>query len=115
MPQDVRNLLHRRAGAQKSTGRAVAENVDTGSRPSTSSVAGQHCAFDALGRDRLIVGCDVANKYGSVRCRGPLLAQIGCNRRSRCGRQGQSISPSALGTDKVDCAIGPVDAVKAAT
>jgi hypothetical protein len=90
----------------------VAENMDTGSRPSTSSVAGQHCAFDARGRDRFIVGRDVANKYGSVRRRGPLFTQISCNRRSRCGRQGQSISPSALGADKVDRAIGPVDVVK---
>ncbi len=56
MPQDVRNLLHQRASAQKSAGHAVAENVDAGPRPSTSSVAGQHRTFDAPGRDRFVVG-----------------------------------------------------------
>lgn len=53
---------------------------------STSWVAGQHCAFDALRRDRLVVGGTMANKYGPVRRRGPLLVQIGCDPRSRLGR-----------------------------
>ncbi len=47
----------------------------------------------------------MTNKYGPVRCRGPLLVQIGRNRGSRRGRQGQSIGASALGADKLDRAI----------
>lgn len=112
MPQDVRDLLHRRASAQKSARHAVAENVDAGPLPSTSSVAGQHRAFDALGRNRFVVGGNMSNKYGPVRRLGPLLVQIGRNRRSRRGRQGQNIGASALGADKLDRAVGPVDVVK---
>ncbi|MCO5965418.1 hypothetical protein [Sinorhizobium meliloti] len=46
------------------------------------------------------------------RSRGPLLVQIGRNRRSRRGRQAQSIGAPTPGADKLDRAIGPVEVVK---
>lgn len=67
MPQNVGDLLHRRAGTKKSAGHAVPENMDSGARPSTSSIAGQDRSLDSLRLDRFVIGGDVANKYGPVR------------------------------------------------
>ena len=83
MPQNVGDLLHRRSGTKKSAGHAVPENVDSGPRPSTSSISGYDRLLDSRGLDRFVVGGDMANKYGPVRCGGPLLAQIRCDRGTR--------------------------------
>lgn len=77
MPQDVRDLLHRRASAQKSAGHAVPENVDAGSHPSTSSVAGQYRAFDAL--RRCSAGSPKSWRRGCADCCDPSI----CRRRRR--------------------------------
>jgi hypothetical protein len=80
MPQNVGDLLHRRSGTKKSAGHAVPENVGSGPRPSTSSITGHDRLPHSPGLDRFVAGGDMANKYGTVRRGGPLLAQIRCDR-----------------------------------
>ena len=67
MPQDVGDILHRRAGAQKPTGHAVPQNMNPCAGPSASSIACQNRALDDALLDRLVIRGDVADKYGPAR------------------------------------------------
>ena len=102
MPQDVGDILHRRAGAQKPTGHAMPQDMDPCAGPSTSSVACQNRAPDDALLDRFVVRGDVADKYGPVRGLGPLLAQIGGDRAAGRRGQGEDIGAPPLGSDKAD-------------
>gem|GEM_PF-4891005 len=74
MSQDVGDILHRRTGAQKTTGHAVPQNVDPRAGPSTSSIASQNRALNDAFLNRLVIRGDVPNKYGTVGGLGALLA-----------------------------------------
>ena len=49
------------------------------------------------------------NKYGPIGGLGALLAQIGGDRGARSRKQREHIGASALGSDKADRSLGPID------
>ena len=109
MPENIGDLLHGRAGSQQSARDAVPENMNARPLLTASLVSCSHRPLDCAAVDRRVVRCDMTNEYGTVRCSGPLIAQIGNDRGAGRGGQRESIDAARLGARQAERALGPVD------
>ena len=109
MPQNIGDLLHRRAGPQQPARDAVAENMDARALPPASLVCRSNCSLDRAAVDRRVVRCDVTNEYRAVRCSRPLVTQIGSDRGTGRVRQREGIDAPGLGSTEANRRLVPVD------
>jgi hypothetical protein len=113
VPQNVRNIFHRRAGAQQSAGNSVPENVNPCASPSASSVGCHNRLPDDANLDRFVVRGNVANKYPRLDVRGRSSRKKGGDRGACRDGQREDLCASALGSDEGDRSVDPVDVFEA--